>query len=92
MDARRHKLHVALSTGVYSRLRTESERSGQPTTVLVREAVEAWLAQREKETLHDAIVRYARSVAGTPADLDPEMESAIVQCFLDGERVKREET
>jgi len=79
MAALRHKLHVALSTGVYSRLRAESKRSGQPTTVLVREAVETWLAQWEKETLHDAIVRYARSAAGTPADLDPEMESAAVR-------------
>lgn len=74
MAALRHKLHVAVSTGVYSHLRAESERSGQPTTVLVRKAVEAWLAQRDKETLHDAIVRYARSAAGTPADLDPELE------------------
>ena len=55
-------------------------------TALVREAIEAWLPKREKETLRDAIAAYARSAAGTSADLDPKLESAALEYLLDGER------
>lgn len=78
-------MHVPLPTDTHARLKAESKRCGQPTTALVREAIEAWLAEREKEALHDAIADYARTVAGTTADLDPEMESAAVEHLLDGE-------
>ncbi|MDE0033289.1 MAG: hypothetical protein OXU75_09170 [Deltaproteobacteria bacterium] len=52
---------------------------------MVREAIDAWLAEREKEALHASIADYAHTVAGTTADLDPEMESAAVEHLLDGE-------
>ena len=71
----RHNMHVPLPTDIHARLKAVSRRSGQPTTVLVREAIEAWLAEREKEAVHDAIADYARATAGTRADLDPELES-----------------
>ena len=70
---------------MHARLKAESKRSGQPTTALVREAIDAWLAEREKEALHASIADYAHTVAGTTADLDPEMESAAVEHLLDGE-------
>ena len=79
-------MHVPLPTDIYARLRAESERSGQHPTVLVKEAIEAWLTEREKEALHDTIVGYARLAVGTPADLDPKLESAAVDFLLDGER------
>ncbi len=82
----RHNMHLPLPTDIYTRLNAESERSGQPTTVLVREAIEAWLAEREKDALHDAIADYARQAGGTSADLDPELEGAAVEHFLDGKR------
>ncbi len=82
----RHNLHVPLPTDIHARLKAEAKRSRQPTTALVREAIEAWLAEREKEALHDAIANYARAAAGTPADLDPELESAAVDHLLDIER------
>ena len=73
-----HCMHVSLPTGIHTRLKAEAERSGQPMTVLAREAVEAWLVKREREALHRAIASYAQVVAGTPADLDPDMVSAAV--------------
>ena len=85
MQAPRHNMHVPLPTDIHARLKAESKRSGQPTTVLVREAVAAWLAERERAALHDAIADYAQTVAGTPADLDPELESAAVEHLLDGD-------
>ena len=82
----RHNMHVPLPTDTHARLKAESKRSGRPTTALAREAIEAWLAEREKESLHDAIAEYARMAAGTPADLDLELESAAVDHLLDTER------
>ena len=81
-----HNMHVPLSTDIHTRLKAEAKRSGQPATVLVREAIETWLAEREKAALHQAITRYAEAVAGTPADLDPDMENAAVEQLLDTER------
>ena len=81
-----HNLHVPLPTGIHTRLRAEAKRSGQPATTLAREAIEAWLADRENEALHHAIADYAQAVAGTPDDLDPELESAAVDQLLKNER------
>ena len=78
-------MHVPIPTEMHARLRAESKGCGQPTTALVLEAIEAWLAEREREALHDAIADYARTVDGTPADLDPEMESAAMEHLLDGD-------
>ena len=79
-------MHVPLPTDIHARLEAEAKRSGQPTTSLVREAIQAWLIEPEKETLHDAIADYAKAAAGTPADLDPELESAAVDHLRDVER------
>lgn len=70
---------------MHARLKAQSKRSGQPTTVLVREAIEAWLTEREREALHDAISDYARMAAGTPDDLDADLESAAVEHLLNGD-------
>lgn len=83
MLAPRHNMHVPLPTEIHARLKAESKRCGQPTTALVREAIEAWLAEREREALHGAIADYAQTVAGTPADLDPDMEGAAVEHLFD---------
>lgn len=81
-----HNMHVPLSTDIHTRLKAEAKRSGQPATVLVREAIETWLVEREKAALHQAITRYAEAAAGTSADLDPDMENAAVEQLLDTER------
>ena len=79
-------MHVPLSTDIHTRLKAEAKRSGQPATVLVREAIETWLVAREKAALHQAITRYAEATAGTSADLDLDMENAAVEQILDTER------
>ena len=81
-----HNVHVPLPTRIHTRLRAEARRSGQPATVLIREAIEAWLVRREKEALHQAISDYAHANAGTPADLDPDLENAAVEHLLDSDR------
>ena len=79
-------MHVSLSTDIHTRLKAEAKRSGQPATVLVREAIETWLVEREKTALYHAIAHYAQAVAGTADDLDAEVEKAAVEHLLDGER------
>ena len=86
MSTSSHNMHVPLSTDIHTRLKAEVKRSGQPATVLVREAIETWLVEREKAALHHAIAHYAEAVAGTSADLDPDMEKAAVEHLLDTER------
>lgn len=74
--------HVPLPDELYSKLRAESKRSKKPATVLVRQAIEHWLRQRQKDALHDAIARYAGQNAGTGADLDRDLEAASIEYLL----------
>ena len=83
-----HNMHVPLSTDIHTRLKAEAKRSGQPATVLVREAIETWLVEREKAALHHANAHYAQAVAGTSDDLDADVEKAGVERLLDSERGK----
>ena len=74
-----HNLHVPLSGPVYDRLRAEATRSGRPATTLAREAIEAWIEERERHAVHQAIVDYANEMAGSLADLDADLEQAGVE-------------
>ena len=74
-----HNLHVPLPGPVHDRLRAEATRSRRPATALAREAIEAWIAERERHAVHEAIADYASEMAGTPADLDTDLEKAGVE-------------
>jgi predicted DNA-binding protein len=82
-------LHVPLSEPLHDRLRAEAARSGRPATTLAREAIEAWIEERERHAVHDAIVEYAGEMAGSPADLDEDLERASVEHLVAGRRRKR---
>jgi len=81
-----HNLHVPLSGPVHERLRAEATRSGRPATTLAREAIEAWIEERQREAVHEAIAEYAGAMAGSPADLDEALEKASVEHFVSGRR------
>lgn len=80
-------LHVPLPADLNQRLRAEAARSGKPATTLAREAIEAWIREREREQVSEAIAEYAVAEAGR-SDLDPELERATVD-HLVGKRRKR---
>ena len=88
---RRHtrNLHVPLSDAAYVLLRAEAERSKQPATTLAREAIDRWLAERQRAAVHDAISEYAQAAAGTADDLDPTLEEAAVEHLLGAGRRAR---
>lgn len=71
--------HLPLPEQTYTGLRAEAERTGVPATTLAREAVDWWLRQQGRKVRHDAIVAYAEEMAGTPLDLDADLESAAIE-------------
>ncbi len=79
-------LHVPLSEPLHERLRAEATRSGRPATTLAREAIEAWIEERQRHAVHDAIAEYAGEMAGSPADLDEDFEKASVEHLVSGRR------
>jgi predicted DNA-binding protein len=81
-------LHVPLPAPLHQRLRAEAARSGRPATTLAREAIEAWIREREREQVSEAIAEYAVAEAGTGADLDTNLERAGLDHLL-GKRRRR---
>lgn len=71
--------HLPLPEQTYLRLRAEAERARVPATTLAREALDEWLRQQSRKARRDAIAAYAQEVAGTPVDLDTELESAGIE-------------
>jgi hypothetical protein len=71
--------HLPLPEQTYTRLRAEAERTQVPATTLAREAVDWWLRQQSRKARQDAIAAYAMEMAGTPLDLDPDLESAGIE-------------
>ena len=63
--------HVPLPENVYDALGEEAAALGRPATVIAREAIEAWLRERRRASVHEAIAAYAAKHAGTTADLAP---------------------
>ena len=78
--------HLPMPEPTYSRLRAEAERTKIPATTLAREAVDCWLRQQSRKARLDAIAAYAMEMAGTPLDLDPDLESAGIEHLVRTDR------
>lgn len=74
-----HNFHVPLEKSLYSALRAEAERSGEPATAIAREAIAALVDKRRRDAMAEEISAYARSVAGTSDDLDADLEAASTE-------------
>jgi len=74
--------HLPLPDEVYRDLRAEAERSSRPATALARQAIELWLRHRRKVARHQAIAAFAAEHAGTPLDLDTELEAASIEHLI----------
>ncbi|MEW6490583.1 MAG: hypothetical protein AB1578_22060 [Thermodesulfobacteriota bacterium] len=75
--------HLPLPNELRDMLREEVERSGRPATVIAREALTQWLEERRRSRLREEIAAYASACAGTPADLDEELERAGLELLTD---------
>jgi predicted DNA-binding protein len=85
MKKQSRNFHVPLPDDLYGRLKEESRRREVPATQMVREAIEVWLDEAEREALHRDISAYAREMAGTEADLDETLEAAGLEHLDDEE-------
>lgn len=74
--------HLPLPELTYAQLRAEAERTQVPATSLAREAIDQYLKQQVRAARHAAIAAYAEHMAGTSADLDPDLESAGIEHLL----------
>lgn len=81
--------HLPLREDVYEALRQEAAVLRKPATAVAREAIEAWLRERRRTAVHEAIAAYASRQAGTLADLDPSLERASLELWQEGGRPKR---
>ncbi len=81
--------HLPLPDDVYQALRDEAATLKQPATVVARRAIETWLRERKRAALREAIAAYAAEQAGTPADLDSELEAAGAQVLRRARRRRR---
>lgn len=81
--------HLPLPENLHRRLNAVAKRDRAPATAVAREAIEYWLDERERAAVHEALTEYARSVAGTAADLDADLEASAVEHLVgDGEKEK----
>lgn len=76
-------LHVPLPPELHANLKEQSRLLGAPTTALAREAIEEWLKRRKRERVAQELREYATRMAGTGADLDPDLEAASVENWLE---------
>ena len=80
--------HLPLPRRLYEALQEEAAASQRPATALARDAIEAWLRERRRAAVHEAVVAYAAKHAGTVADLDPTLEAASLES-LTGRTTRR---
>lgn len=81
--------HLPLPEPTYRRLRDAARQAKQPATAVARYAIESWLRQQRKAMLHEAIAAYAAKMAGTRADLDPELEAASLELWTQPKKPRR---
>ncbi len=81
--------HLPLPEQTYAHLKAEAARMQIPATTLAREAVDAWLRQQARHARADAIAAYAAEIAGTPFDLDTDLEAAGIEHLLNETRAAK---
>jgi hypothetical protein len=76
MNSATKNFHLPLPQKLYDDLRAAAREAEQPTTRLAQELVRVGLAEWRRVRRRDQIAAYARQVAGSRDDLDPELEQA----------------
>ena len=70
---------------MHDRLRAAAEQQHRPATQLARQAIETWLEEQERLTLHEEIANYASQAAGSSEDLDEQLEATGLEHLNDAE-------
>jgi hypothetical protein len=86
MKAGSRNFHLPIPETLHRRLHAAAARRKAPATVVARQAIEYWLDESDRMAVHEAVADYARSMAGTSADLDEALEKAAVEHLLGPKR------
>ena len=78
-----HNFHLPMPSQLYRDLRAEAARRGVPATALARHVLAEWLEARRRLRVAEDIAEYAATVAGSEADLDPELEQAAAEALVE---------
>ncbi|HET6201672.1 MAG TPA: ribbon-helix-helix protein, CopG family [Planctomycetota bacterium] len=81
--------HLPLPEDLYEALARAAHERGRPATEIARAAIREWLEARRREAVSEEIATYARSVAGSRADLDETLEKAAVEHLRGPSRRRR---
>jgi hypothetical protein len=74
--------HLPLPEALYDELRRAAREVDQPATRFAQELMRAGLDEWRRARRRQEIAAYARQVAGSSEDLDPELEHAGVQSLV----------
>lgn len=83
MNSATKNFHVPLPEALYDELRSAAREADQPATRFAQELMRAGLEQWRHTRRRQQIAAYARQVAGTAEDLDPELERASIESLTD---------
>jgi hypothetical protein len=79
MASATRNFHLPLPEELYDELRSCAREADQPATRFAQELMRAGLDDWRRARRRQQIAAYARQVAGSSEDLDPELEHAGVQ-------------
>ena len=74
--------HLTLPEPLHAQLMQAARNTGRTATQLARQAIETYLAQQRDDQLNAELDAYIARNAGTPFDLDTELEAAGVAQLL----------
>jgi ubiquinone biosynthesis protein UbiJ len=74
--------HLPLSEALYNELRFAAREVDQPATRFAQDLMRAGLEEWRRARRRQEIAAYARQVAGSSEDLDPELERAGIQALV----------
>lgn len=81
--------HLPVQPDLYDALLAEARRAGRPATEVAREALRYWIEMRRRLETERFLQAYIDAVAGTPQDLDPELEAAGLESLRGRPRRRR---
>lgn len=76
MTSATRNFHLPLPEALYDELRRAASEVNQPATRFAQELMRAGLDEWRRARRRQEIAAYARQVAGSTEDLDPELERA----------------
>ena len=79
MSSATKNFHLPLPEALHDELRLTAREAGQPATRFAQELMRAGLDEWRRARRRQEIAAYARQVAGSSEDLDPDLERAGIQ-------------